>query len=136
MSEFVDANIFIRYLASDDLDKAERCLLLFQRAQRGEIVLFTSEAVIAEVAYVLGSPARYQIPRPVVANSMQGLISIPGLRVDHKESVLQALDTWGNSRLDFEDCLSVEHVRRAELDGIYSYDRDFDRIPGIRRLEP
>ena len=48
----------------------------------------------------------------------------------------RALDLWGASNLDFEDCLAVEHVRREHLDGIYSYDRELDRVPGIRRLEP
>lgn len=136
MSEFVDANIFVRYLTGDDLQKAKRCRMLFLQAQRGEAQLVTSESVIAEVAYVLGSPARYQMSREVVAKAMQGLVSLPGLHVDHKESILRAFDVWGSSRLDFEDCLSTEHVRRADLAGIYSYDRDFDRIAGINRLEP
>jgi len=56
--------------------------------------------------------------------------------MDYKESVLQALYLWQHSNLDFEDCLSVEHTRRLALEGIYSYDRDFDRISDIRRLEP
>jgi len=50
--------------------------------------------------------------------------------------VVRALLRWRDSRLDFDDCLSVEHVKRQGLAGIYSYDRDFDRIPGARRLEP
>jgi len=64
------------------------------------------------------------------------LLADPGFRIDHKESVLRALDLWQDANLDFADCLSVEHVRRADLAGIYSYDRDFDRVPDIRRLEP
>ena len=98
--------------------------------------LVTSESIIAEITFVLSSKATYGISRPLVATALRPVLANPGLRVDHKRSILRALDTWESSNLDFEDCLSVEHVRRAGLDGIYSYDRDFDRVPDIRRLEP
>ena len=136
MSEFVDTNIFLRLLTGDDPRKAAQCLALFQSAQRGELNLVTSESVVAEIAYVLSSKATYQIPRATVALALRPILANPGLRIDHKGSVLRALDLWEDSNLDFEDCLSVEHIRRADLAGIYSYDPDFDRISDIRRLEP
>jgi len=49
---------------------------------------------------------------------------------------MAALDLWEGTRLDFEDCLSVEHVRRQRLNGTSSDDRDFDRVRDLRRLEP
>lgn len=136
MSRFVDTNVFIRLLTRDDPAKAERCLALFERAQRGEITLHTSEAIVAEIVYVLSSRVTYNLPRDVVATALRPVLLVPGLRLDHKASVLNALDRWERTRLDFEDCLAVEHILRMDLDGIYSYDRDLDRIAGIRRLEP
>ena len=136
MSEFVDANIFVRVLTGDDPRKAARCLALFQRAQRSEVTLITSESVVAEVAYVLSSRSTYRIPRATIAVALRSILADPGFQIDHKEFVLRALDLWKDLNLDFADCLSIEHVRRDSLAGIYSYDRDFDRIPGIRRLEP
>lgn len=135
MSEFVDANVFLRLITADDLKKAARCLDLFQRAIRGEATLYTSESVVAEVVSVLSRTA-YRVPRADVEAALGSALSNPGLRVEHKDSVLRALELWQESKLDFEDCLSVQHLRRLALDGIYSYDRDFDRIPDIRRLEP
>ncbi len=136
MSEFVDTNIFIRLLARDDPIKTQRCLALFQRAERGEVHLITSESIVAEVVYVLASTSLYRLPRAEVARLLRPVLEIKGLRIDHKGSVLKALDLYEQSCLDFEDCLAVEHVKRAGLAGIYSYDRDFDRVPAIRRLEP
>ena len=135
MSEFVDANIFLRLITGDDPEQAARCLELFERARRGDVSLHTSESVVAEVVYVL-SRAAYRTPRGAVEGAFGAVLSNPGLRMDHKASVLHALEHWHESNLDFEDCLSVQHVRRLALDGIYSYDRDLDRTPGIRRLEP
>lgn len=136
MSALVDANIFVRLLTGDDPEKATRCLSLFARSRRGEISLTTSEAVVAEVAYVLTSPKSYRIPRDVVAAALQPLLTDPGMQIDRKKAVLSALELWGSSNLDFADCLSVARVRFDNLDGVYSYDRDFDRIAGVRRLEP
>lgn len=136
MSEFVDANIVVRLLTGDDPEKAARCLALFQRAQRGELELVTSEAIVAEVVYVLSSPVTYRTPRPQLANALRSVLTNPGLRLDHKTTVLRALDLYETTKLDFEDCLAIEHVRRARLDGVYSYDQGFDRVPGVRRLEP
>ena len=136
MSEFVDTSLFIRMLTGDDPNKAARTLALMQRARRGEVDLYTSETVIAEVVYVLSSLATYRVPRGDVATALRPIIENPGLTIEHKGSVVLALLRWRDTRLDFEDCLSIEHVKRQGLDGIYSYDRDFDRIPDVPRLEP
>lgn len=135
MSEFVDTNVFLRLITGDDPEKAARCFELFDRAGRGDESLFTSESVVAEVVYVL-SRTSYRAPRAEVEAAFGGVLANPGLRLEHKDSVLRALEHWHESKLDFEDCLSVQHVRRLALDGISSYDRDFDRIAEIRRLEP
>lgn len=85
---------------------------------------------------VLASPATYRKPRLEVATALRPILGNAGLIVEHKGTILRALGLWETSRIDFEDCLSVEHIRRLGLDGIYSYDRDFDRIPEVKRLEP
>lgn len=98
--------------------------------------LATSESVVAEIIDVLTSPSIYRRSRTTVAHTLRPVIAIPGLRLDHKGSVLAAIDRWEATTLDVADRPSVEHVRRDRLDGISSYDRDFDRIDGRQRLEP
>jgi len=99
--------------------------------------LRTSEAVVAEVVYVLASPVMYGTPRSVISSRLGALLSGNSLRLDHKDAVLDALQWYGESNFHFVDCLCVAHAGREPLTGsIYSYDRGFDRIPGIRRLEP
>jgi predicted nucleic acid-binding protein len=58
------------------------------------------------------------------------------LRIDHKRSVRSALDLFGQTNLDFEDCLTIEHARRNGCSAIVSYDRDFDAVAGVIRREP
>lgn len=133
---FVDTNVFIRMLIGDDPVKAERCFQLFQHVQRGETILHTSEAIIAEVAYVLASRATYRFPRDAVVAALRPLLGLPGLRLDDKDAIFGALGLWETSNLDFEDCLAVAQMQKLGLERIFSYDRGLDRVPGIVRLEP
>jgi predicted nucleic acid-binding protein len=135
MSDFVDTNVFIRVLTNDDPTKFARCLALFEEANLGRRRLVTSEAVVAEIVYVLSSRT-YGISRGQIAAALIPLLSSRGIRVEHKRSVLDALELYDRSNLDLEDCLSVAHTRRLRLNAIYSYDRDFDHVASVRRLEP
>jgi predicted nucleic acid-binding protein len=38
--------------------------------------------------------------------------------------------------MEFEDALMVAHMERQAISELYSYDRDFDQVPGVNRQEP
>jgi uncharacterized protein len=134
--EFLDANIFLRYLTRDDPAKAERCYDLFQRMKRKEIRVITSESVLAEVVYVLSSRSLYQLSRERVRALLLPIISLPGLRIANRRTFLRALDLFAGANLDFEDALSLAHMERMNIKVIISYDQDFDRFKNIQRREP
>jgi uncharacterized protein len=133
---FVDTNIFIRHLTRDDPEKAQACYQLFLGAQRNEVALTTSEAVIAEVVYVLSSKQLYNLPREQIRALLYPLLTLRGLKLSGRETYLRALDVYASSDLDFEDAIVVAHMERHQLSEIYSYDRHFDQMSGLTRLEP
>ncbi|HID62013.1 MAG TPA: PIN domain-containing protein [Anaerolineae bacterium] len=134
--QFIDANVFIRHLSRDAPEKAQACFELFHKAQRGEITLTTSEAVIAEVVYVLSSKQLYNLPRGEIRKLLYPLLSLPGLKLTHRKIYLRALDLYAAYPLDFGDALIVAQMERQKVSELHSYDRDFDQIAGISRLEP
>ena len=135
-ARFIDTNIFLRYLTRDDPKKAQACYDLFQKAKRGEIALITSECVIAELVYVLSSERLYGLPRSEIRTLLYPLLSLPGLKLPHRATYLRALDLYAAYPIDFEDAILVAQMERQGVDEIYSYDRDFDRVPELIRLEP
>jgi predicted nucleic acid-binding protein len=135
-TQFLDTNIFLCYLTRDDALKHQACLRLFQQAEQNQVSLVTSEAVIAEVVYVLSSPKHYQLPRPRIQIALARLLILSGLKMPYRQACLRALDLYAKHNLDFEDCLSLAHMEQQNLTQLYSYDRGFDRIAGIQRLEP
>jgi predicted nucleic-acid-binding protein len=134
--DVIDANIFLRHLTRDDEEKAARSRRLFERAQRGEVELMTSEAIVLEVVQVLESPRLYRMPRPILATVMKSLLENRGLRLDHKATVVHAFDVYQATTVDFADCLIIAHARRLGGSSIYSFDRGLDRVVGVRRVEP
>ena len=134
---FIDANIFVRYLAGDDEKKSEACFRLFQRVQRGEETVTTAEVIIAEVAYVLSSPSLYHLSHEEISSRLAPILSLRNFHLRYKQTYLRGLDLYaGESSLDFEDALAIAHMERLGIDEIVTYDRDFDRVPGIKRMEP
>ncbi len=135
--KFLDTNIFIRFLAADDEKKSEACFRLFQKVRSGEESVTTTEAIIAEVVYVLSSPSLYALGHDEIAARLAPLLSLRGLRLPHKRTYLRALDLYAAHRfLDFEDALTVAHMEREGISEVVTYDRDFERVPGVRRVEP
>lgn len=132
---FIDANIFVRYLTGDDPAKAKRCLALFQRTKQNEVTVTTSEAVIAEVVYVLSSKI-YGLRRSDIVVRLRPLLTLPNLKLLYRSVFLRALELYVRHNVDFEDCLTAAYMERKNITDIYSYDKDFDAISGIKRLEP
>lgn len=136
MTAFVDANIFLRFLTNDDPVKGSACLALFQQARQRTIELATSESVVAEVVYVLSSPRLYNLDRAEIRDRLYPLLSLPGLKLPDQTLFLRALEIYVSQPVDFEDALTVAHMQSQGLQEIYSYDRDFDRFPELKRREP
>ena len=135
---FLDTNIILRYLTRDDENKAEACYQLFQRVSRGEEDLFTCEAIITEVVYVLSSSrAPYRLSHEEIRERLAPILTIRGLRLPQKRVYIDALNIYASfPSLDFEDALAVAHMKRQGIEEIVSYDRDFDRVEEIQRVEP
>ena len=135
---FLDTNVILRYLTRDDEAKAEACYRLFQRAKRGEEELLTCEAIVTEVVYVLSSSrAPYRLSHEEIRARLLPILTLRGLKLPQKRVYLRALDLYASSPfLDFEDALAVAHMEQRGITEIASYDKDFDRVTGLQRIEP
>ena len=137
---FADANIFLRYLAQPvtavDQTRFAACSALFARVGRGDAAITTSEAVLAEVLYVLTSPRQYGLTPADAAALLELILAMRGLRLPGKRLYRRALDLFVTyPGLGFEDALTVAPLQQTGQ-RLLSYDADFDGVPGIVREEP
>ena len=132
---YLDANILIRLLTRDDPEKAQRCFDLLKKAERGDIQLVTSEYVIAEVVYVLSSPRLYHLPAKRIRDLLLPIL-LRGLKLPSRQVYRRALDVYAQYNMEFGDALAVAHMERWGVKTVLSYDKHFDRLENIERVEP
>lgn len=134
--EFVDTDVFIRLITGDDPVKQAAAEALFAQVEAGALTLRAPDTVIADAVFVLTSLRLYALPRPLVREKLAHLAGLPAFLVHNRRLLLRALDIFATTNLDFGDAMIVATMERRNATTVYSYDRDFDRMPGITRREP
>jgi len=134
--QFVDTNIFIRFLTKDDPKKAEACRNLLKKAEDRKIELQTTESIIAEIVYVLESKRLYNLTRDEIYERLLPILTIDSLRIPYKNSIIKALEIYTKNKINFEDALLIANAIRVGTKEIYTYDKEFDNVKGIKRMEP
>ena len=109
---------------------------LFRRVGRGEVEITTSDAVVAEVAYILTARTHYGMAVDDASARIVTILRMPRFRLSEKRSVIRALELWvEHPKLDFVDVLTASYARRPGIE-LATFDRDFDRFPDITRWVP
>jgi predicted nucleic acid-binding protein len=131
---FLDTNILLRFFTGDDSQKAQQALNLFMRIERGEEKVITSSSVIFETVYTLQS--FYKLARGEIKDKLLPIISMRGVHLPDKSVYYRAFDLYVTKNISFADAYNAAFMISEEIFNIYSWDRDFDKIEGIVRLEP
>lgn len=127
----VDTNILARYAVKDDRKQAELATG-FLAGNR----CFVLKTVLLELAWVLSSPAGYDLPRQTVHERLLHILGLPNIETEDAANVAQAL-TWYAEGMDLADALHL--AGSAELAGLATFDRKFaaiaeklDAVPSVR----
>ena len=91
---------------------------------------------VAEVVWVLES--FYEFPRAQIGTTLTQFLHADGLEVETPDLLTEALALYHDHErnLDFADALLATTARRNGPPELYSFDRDFDHVPGVTRLHP
>ncbi len=136
---FLDANVFVYafYKPKRELDARSRAAKegakdIVRRVSEGSEYVVTTVVHLSEAANVL----KRGMPLPELVEFLVALYSAENVEVlgVSAEDYLAAVDLAGELGVDPNDALAVMVMRRMGLGEIYSFDRDFDRVGGIRRL--
>ncbi|MDO8673687.1 MAG: PIN domain-containing protein [Dehalococcoidia bacterium] len=137
MSEpFIDTDVIIRLLTGDDPKKQVQARALFKQVEAGKLTLLAPETVIADAVFVLSSPRLYHLPRTEIRDLLSPILRLPNFKIRRRLTIFRALDIYAATNLDFGDAFIVASMEVSGSNLIYSYDRDFDHIPNLTRLEP
>lgn len=126
MSDFIDSNLILRFILDDP--GAEKIEKLF----KGKKKLLLTDVTMAEVVWVLDS--FYKWERHNIADAITGLINLKNI-ISDRELFLVTLKLFKIHNIDFIDAYLAASLLRDGRDAIYSLDRDFDKIDGVKRIE-
>lgn len=131
---FLDTSLLIRFFTNDDPSKAERVRALLEQVEYGGERIALSPLVVFETVFTL--QRGYGLSKPRIRQLIEDLLSLRHVHLPNKSHYYQALALYAASPLSFADAYNIVYMGAHGLADIWSYDTDFDRVPGITRLEP
>lgn len=130
MRKLLDTNLIIRFLLKDIPSQAQAVKKMLETY--GEELILT-DVGLAEIVWVLTS--YYQLPRAEVVNKLLDLLSLKTIQAN-REVLIRALELYQSLNIDFIDAYLGAFAQNQGLNDIYSYDKDFDKIKSLKRIEP
>jgi len=136
---FLDANVFIyayyrpkHELTEKEKEMKERSKEIIGRINEGEDVI-TTVIHLSEVSNIL----KRALSMEDLYSLLIGLFSTDNVNIVDVtvEDYLGAVELMSELKMDPNDCLAVEVMRREDINEIYSFDRGFDGVAGIIRVE-
>lgn len=124
---WVDANVILRFITKDPPEMAARAARLMTKAEKGEVSLYISPLVLAEIIWVLKSFYRYAMTE--IAQVMVALVSAPGVEIDDRTMFIQAVELSRDRNVDFVDAYLALQAAAAK-EPVCTFDEtDFKRLP-------
>jgi predicted nucleic acid-binding protein len=130
----LDANILLRYLLDDVPELTDHCEALLLRVQRGEEAVWLPDIALADVIWTLRS--FYRRSKTEIRDVLLPILSLRGIRLRDRAVIFRALGLFAEKNIDFSDALIAAEMLTSGYTEIYSYDRDFDNVLEIERVEP
>ena len=133
MRTFLDTNIFL-YAAGGTHPRRDACARILHKVADGTLEATVNSEVLQEILHVLSRRGKTE-----EATQLVGYVAalFPDMLPVGREDVLEACKlVQRDSKLSVRDAVHAATMMRNGLKRIISVDPDFDRIPGIRRIEP
>lgn len=131
---FIDSNIFLRYFEREDEQAYRKIERLFTEIVNGNIIGISTSMVITEVIWVLKK--FYNWDKEEICNNVELILKTPNIRFNQRSVIVKAINLYKDKNISFIDAYNYSFIRANGVTEIYSFDRDFDKLKDVKRLEP
>ncbi len=131
---FLDTNILLRHLLQDKADQSPRASAYVRRIAAGTQRVRIAETVIFEAVFTL--QRSYHVPKADIAAALLPLIALPGMVLPGKGRFRVAFDYYLNLNISFGDAYHAALMKSLKLTEVVTFDHEYNRVPGITRVEP
>lgn len=130
----LDANVILRAVLSDHATQSPQCQRLIDKVEAGSERVFLPEVSLCDVVFILRS--FYKFPAERIQEVLGQMLSLDGIVMKDKSSAQGALLLSALHNVDFSDALMTAQLAAEQVNEIYSYDKHFDRLKQVKRIEP
>lgn len=131
---FIDSNIFLRYFERDDELAYRKIERFFAGIVNGNITGISTSPVIAEVVWVLKK--FYNWEKEEIYNNINLILRTPNIIFKERTILLEAISVYKERNISFIDAYNYSFMKANKVVEICSFDKDFDKLPDVRRLDP
>lgn len=130
----LDTNVILRHLLGDDPTQSPRATAFLMQVEQGTLRVQTTDIVVFETVFTL--QRRYRLEKKDIAAAVLPLLQLRSIVLPGKRQYEDVFKLFVDLDLPFADAYHAVLAKRAGERQIVSFDRDFDRIPGVERIEP
>ena len=132
---FIDTNVFLRVLLDDHSVHSPAARRVFEAIDNGELEAWTSHVAFSELVWVLTGPLK-RLPRAEVAAGLLRILQWPRLHVSEQDVLKRGLELFVRHPIDWIDAYHAAVLESRGEAELLSFDDDFDKVPGLRRVDP
>jgi predicted nucleic acid-binding protein len=133
-ARFLDTNVLLRHLLQDHSAQSSNVTRYLAAIEAGQEKARIADTVIFETVFTL--QRQYGVPKLNIRDTLLPLIDLSGIILPGKRRLREVFDLYVIYNISFADAFHAVLMKRWGLSEIVSYDRGFDKIPGIIRVEP
>ncbi|MBI3744878.1 MAG: PIN domain-containing protein [Chloroflexi bacterium] len=129
---FIDTSILLRHFLNDDPVRSPKATVFLKRIEEGQVVATLSDTVVFETVFNL--ERRQGQAKRKIQQDLLPLLELPGVHLPGKRQLREVFDLYVERNIPFADAHHAVVMRRLKISQIASFDKHFDRIPGINRV--
>jgi predicted nucleic acid-binding protein len=128
---FVDANVFIYEILQSPKKDYEISDKILSRIENGEETATSLQVIQEVIKWFEYNNRQKEIESFLIA--LNSYLSLSKFSASW-DSFVAAKEEMNKKQIGFVDSLTLQVMKKNEINEIYSNDKDFDRIEGIKRI--
>lgn len=141
--KMVDSNVFIHAflepkenITSREEEIKQKSMQIVSKMQQGNLKVLMTTAQVFEIANILESWLGYEASKEIVDFIVTSSnIKIYTVSQKDLEDALVVVEQYNDNRIGFNDCVTYVAMKNTNTSEILSFDKHFDTLSGITRLE-
>lgn len=130
---FLDTNIILRFILRDHSFYSPKAEAILEKIDHGEARVYISWLVIFEAVFVLQNS--HGLTRDEISKKLLPILSLENVLFEQKKLLIIIFEHYVGKNISLADAYHAALMNKKKIGKIYSFDRDFDKFPEIKRLE-